>query len=123
MEVLLFPSLSVYECCFSRPRTTTRVPLVSDSATFSAASRQMEQRMNRVSPSTHSFVCLLNERGVEATVKLATAAPLGVNRNSGSPVTLPTTVSSGSLLILFLLLGGHPDLGCPRGQIVVQGAD
>jgi hypothetical protein len=31
-------------------------------------------------------------RGVDATVKFATAAPLGVNRNSGSDVKLPTNV-------------------------------
>src|SRR5690606_39473593 len=31
-------------------------------------------------------------RGVDATVKLATAAPDGVNRSSGSAVRLPTTV-------------------------------
>ncbi|SKU36307.1 Uncharacterised protein [Mycobacteroides abscessus subsp. abscessus] len=31
-------------------------------------------------------------RGVDATVKLATAAPDGVNRSSGSAVKFPTTV-------------------------------
>jgi hypothetical protein len=31
-------------------------------------------------------------RGVDATVKLATAAPDGVNRSSGSAVRFPTTV-------------------------------
>src|SRR3954453_5063533 len=70
----------------------TRVPLVRDSATFSAASRQIEHRRNSVSPSFHSFVWRSNVRGVEATVKLATAAPDGVNRSSGSPVMLPITV-------------------------------
>ena len=34
----------------------TRMPLVRDSATFSAASRQIEQRMNSVSPSFHSLL-------------------------------------------------------------------
>ena len=70
----------------------TRVPLVSDSATFSAASRQIEQRMNSVSPSFHSFDWRSKVRGVEATVKLATAAPEAVNRSSGSAVRFPTTV-------------------------------
>src|SRR6188474_1185007 len=59
---------------------------------FSAASRQTEQRMNRVSPSFHSLDCRSNVRGVEATVKFATAAPEGVNRSSGSAVRLPTMV-------------------------------
>jgi hypothetical protein len=70
----------------------TRVPRWSDSATFSAASRQTEQRMKRVSPSFHSLLWRSNVRGVEATVKFATAAPEGVNRSSGSPVRLPTMV-------------------------------
>src|SRR4051794_29340441 len=70
----------------------TRVPLVSDSAAFPAASRQIEQRRNSVSPSFHSLLWRSNVRGVEATVKLATAAPDGVNRSSGSPVRFPITV-------------------------------
>src|SRR5690606_29078131 len=74
----------------------TRVPLVSDSATFSAASRQIEQRMNRVSPSFHSLLWRSKVRGVDATVKLATAAPEGVKRSSGSPVRFPITVMTVS---------------------------
>ena len=74
----------------------TRMPRVSDSATFSAACRQTLQRRNSASPSFHSFVCLSKVRGVEATVKFATAAPLGVNRSSGSAVRLPTTVMTVS---------------------------
>ena len=70
----------------------TRVPLVSDSATFSAASRQIEQRMNRVSPSFHSPAWRSKVRGVEATVKEATAAPEGVKRISGSAVRFPMMV-------------------------------
>ena len=65
----------------------TRVPLVSDSATFSAASRQLEQGMNRVSPSFHLPVWRSKVRGVEATVKEATAAPEDVKRSSGSAVS------------------------------------
>src|SRR6187200_200958 len=68
------------------------MPRWSDSATFSAACRQMEQRRNIASPSTHSLVFLSKLRGVEATEKLATAAPEGVKRSSGSSVRLPTTV-------------------------------
>ena len=68
------------------------MPLVSDSATFSAAWRHTEQLRNSASPSFHSLVCLSNVRGVEATVKFATAAPEGVKRSSGSAVRLPTTV-------------------------------
>src|SRR3954451_20595550 len=68
------------------------MPRWSDSATFSAACRQMEQRRNIASPSTHSLEFLSKLRGVEATVKLTTAAPEGVKRSSGSSVRLPTTV-------------------------------
>jgi hypothetical protein len=74
----------------------TRMPFVSDSATFSAASRQIEQRMNRVSPSFHSLAWRSKVRGVDATVKLATAAPDGVKRSSGSAVRFPTTVMTVS---------------------------
>src|SRR4029450_5286272 len=74
----------------------TRVPRLSDSATFSAASRQTEQRMNRVSPSFHSLLWRSKARGVDATVKVATAAPDGVNRSSGSPVMLPMMVMTVS---------------------------
>ncbi len=70
----------------------TLAPLVRDSATFSAAWRQMLQRRNSASPSFHSPVWRSKVRGVDATVKFATAAPEGVNRNSGSAVRLPTTV-------------------------------
>ena len=75
-----------------RPCAMTRVPLVRDSATFSAASRQIEQRMNSVSPSCHSLACRLKVRGVEAIVKDATAAPEGVKRISGSAVRFPMIV-------------------------------
>ncbi len=92
MTVRFSPSFVSYERDFSRPVTITRVPRWSDSATFSAASRQMEQRMKRVSPSFHSLDCRSNVRGVDATVKFATAAPEGVNRSSGSAVRLPTMV-------------------------------
>jgi hypothetical protein len=51
------PSFVSYVRLRSRPLTMTRVPRVRDSATFSAASRQTEQRMKRVSPSFHSFDC------------------------------------------------------------------
>ena len=70
----------------------TRMPRCSDSAAFSAACRHTEQLRNSASPSFHSLVCRSNVRGVDATVKLATAAPDGVKRSSGSAVRLPTTV-------------------------------
>ena len=92
MTVRFSPSLVSYERDFSRPVAMTRVPRWSDSAMFSAASRQIEQRMKRVSPSFHSLDCRSNVRGVDATVKFATAAPEGVNRSSGSAVRLPTMV-------------------------------
>src|SRR5690606_4536651 len=70
----------------------TRMPLVRVSATFSAACRHRLQRRNSASPSFHSLVERSKNRGVDATVKFATAAPDGVNRSSGSAVRLPTTV-------------------------------
>src|SRR5690606_36906941 len=72
------------------------MPRVSDSATFSAAWRQTLQRRNRASPSFHSPVWRSKVRGVDATVKLATAAPDGVKRSSGSAVRLPITVMTVS---------------------------
>src|SRR5687768_12864902 len=74
----------------------TRIPFWSDSATFSAACRQTAQLMNMASPSRHSLLCRSKVRGVDATVKLATAAPDGVKRSSGSAVRLPTTVMTVS---------------------------
>src|SRR4051812_27373091 len=74
----------------------TREPRVSDSATFSPACRHTLQRRNSASPSFHSWDWRSKVRGVEATVKLATAAPLGVKRSSGSAVRLPTTVMTVS---------------------------
>ena len=72
------------------------MPRCSDSATFSAASRHTEQRMNSVSPSFHSFALTVELRGVDATVKFATAAPDGVKRSSGSLVRLPMIVMTVS---------------------------
>ena len=73
--------------------TITRVPRVRDSATFSAYCRHTLQRMKTGSPSFHSLVVLSRKRELDATVKDATAAPLGVNRSSGSLVMLPTIVT------------------------------
>jgi hypothetical protein len=56
--------------------------------------------MKSVSPSFHSFDWRSNVRGVDATVKFATAAPDGVNLNSGHPVRLPTMVTTGSPAII-----------------------
>jgi len=56
------------------------VPLLTESATFSANSRHTVQRMNSASPSSHAFVCRLKLRGVEATVKLHTRHGLGVSQ-------------------------------------------
>src|SRR5215217_4636763 len=74
----------------------TLIPFCSDSATFSAACRHTAQFRNIASPSRHSLVWRSNVRGVDATVKLATAAPEGVKRSSGSAVRLPTTVMTVS---------------------------
>src|ERR1700761_3488633 len=52
----------------------------------------MLQRRNSASPSFHSPDWRSNVRGVDATVKLATAAPDGVKRSSGSAVRVPIRV-------------------------------
>src|SRR5581483_10558069 len=75
-----------------RPVVITRWPLVRDSATCSARSRQTEARRNSASPSFHVPLFLSYTRGVEATVKDATAVPVLVKRSSGSAVRLPTMV-------------------------------
>src|SRR3954454_6411667 len=100
----------------------TRMPRCSDSATFSAACRQMLQRMNSASPSFHSLVCLSRKRGVEATVKFATAAPLGVNRSSGSSVRLPTRVMlvSPAAMPGLLLRVRSDELGPQHGLVDVE---
>src|SRR3954470_9649767 len=74
----------------------TRIPFCNDSATFSAACRQTAQLRNIASPSFHSPDWRSKVRGVEATVKLATGAPEGVKRSSGSAVRLPTRVMTVS---------------------------
>ena len=82
------------------------MPRWHDSATFSAASRHTEQRMNSVSPSFHSLLWRSNCRGVEATVKFATAAPDGVKRSSGSAVRLPMIVMTVSPAMDQSFVGG-----------------
>ena len=66
---------------------TTRMPFVTDSATFSAKSRQ------HVTSKKESFSSQFLDFMFQATPKLQTGAPPGVNRSSGSRVTLPTTVT------------------------------
>src|SRR5690625_3484733 len=114
MVVRLLPSRSVKERCLRRHCAITRVPFSSDSATFSAASRQIEQRRNRASPSFHSFAWRSNMRGVDAMVNDATAIPDCVKRSSGSAVRLPITVMTVSfamgapvLLVCGVVQVGH----------------
>src|SRR6476469_2461689 len=98
----------------------TRDPRVRVSATFSAGCRQSEQRRNRASPSFHSPVFLSNERGVLATVKFATAAPVVVNLISGSAVRLPMTVMVVSpAMVVGVLSGCGAGVGVwvPVGQV------
>ena len=86
------PSLVSYDRCRNRPDTITRIPRVSDSATFSAACRHTLQVRNKLSPSFHSPVWLSLNRGVDATRNFATGCPDGVNRSSGSSTRLPAIV-------------------------------
>src|SRR5664279_5126072 len=122
MTVRFSPSFVSKERCLSRPDTITRDPRVSDSATFSAGCRQMLQRRNSASPSFHSPDARSKVRGVDATVKFATAAPDAVKRSSGSAVRLPITVMMVSpAMSAFPLLGvGSGDLGAEHGLVQVQ---
>ena len=69
----------------------------------SAGSRHAVQRRNSASPSRHSPDWRWNVRGVEATVKLATATPFGVKRSSGSAVRFPTMVAIVSFAMVIVL--------------------
>src|SRR5699024_1089687 len=113
MLVRLLPSRSVNDRCTSRPCAITREPFSSDSATFSAASRQIVERRNSASPSTHSLRCLSKVRGVDAMVKFATATPDWVHLSSGSATRFPTMVITVSLAtdVLPLGLDGSADMG------------
>src|SRR4029079_14111918 len=86
------PSLVSYDRCRNRPDTITRIPRVSDSATFSAACRHTLQVRNKLSPSFQSPVELSRNLGVDATRNRATGCPDGVNRSSGSSTRLPAIV-------------------------------
>src|ERR1700712_908297 len=101
------------------------MPRVSDSATFSAAWRQIEQRRNSASPSFHSFVVRSIVRGGDATVNDATAAPDGVKRSSGSAVRLPTTVMtvSPATSALFRAQNLGPQDGLVQVQLAVEFED
>src|SRR6266511_4011849 len=69
----LSPSGVSQERVRSRPTTMARVPLVSDSAAFSASCRQTLTRKNEVSPSFQESPS--RTRAVTASRKLATAVP------------------------------------------------
>src|SRR5690625_3494839 len=118
------PSRVSKERCTRRPCAITRIPLVMDSATFSAASRQMEQRRKRVSPSVHWLCCRSKRRGVDAIVKLATAAPEGVNLSSGSAVRFPITVITVSPAMTLLkprsARVGSDQLGADDGLVQAE---
>src|SRR5690606_34927412 len=121
MTVRFSPSLVSKDRCLSRPVTTTRLPRVSDAATLSAAWRPMLQRSTSASPSFHSPLARSKVRGVDATVKFATAAPEAVKRSSGSAVRLPTTVMMVSPAMSDSLLGVRADdLGAQNGLVEVE---
>src|SRR5688500_16044367 len=65
------------------------MPLVTDSATFSASWRQ-QVTSKKLTCSSDSLVWRLVVRWFHANPNVATAAPPGVKRSSGSRVTLPT---------------------------------
>src|SRR5690348_737828 len=117
------PSLVSYDRCRSRPETITRMPRVSDSATFSAACRHTLQVRNRLSPSFHSLVFLSRNLGVEATRNRATGWPAGVKRSSGSSTRLPAIViwvSPAAMGVLRSVVLGPGDLGPQNGLVQVE---
>jgi integrase len=81
------PSSAVQVRCWSRPTTTTRLPLLSESATCSAWSRHTITVKNDAS-------CSL--RPETATRNMARAMPPSVCRNSGSSVRLPAKLTLAS---------------------------
>src|SRR5690242_3630986 len=98
------------------------MPFWRDSATFSAACRHTEQDRNSASPSFHSLLCRSKVRGVDAIRKLATAAPDGVKRSSGSSTRLPTTVMTVSpAMWVSLILPELDGRGC--GSVSVGSDD
>jgi hypothetical protein len=78
----------------------------------SAGCRHRVQRRNNASPSFHSPLARSKIRGVEATVKSATATPDAVKRGSGSAVRFPTQSDSGiSGHAVLLRVGDRVSLG------------
>src|SRR3954447_23197407 len=98
------------------------MPRWSDSATFSAACRQTLHERKRLSPSFHSLVCLSRYRGVDAMRNFATAAPLGVNRSSGSSTRLPINVMlvSPAAMVRLLLRVRSDELGAQHCLVEVE---
>src|SRR5215211_7543612 len=102
----------------SRPMTTARSPLDSDSATCSASCRHTFTRKNEVSPSRQ--LSPSRTRAVTARRKLATRLPLGVCLSSGSSVRFPVMVTWVSaiadallgLVVLAVARGGGPVDDC-----------
>jgi hypothetical protein len=84
------PSGVSHEFVRSLPTTTTRMPEVSDSATFSARERHAVTLKNEVSASRHWPVASSLIRRLTATPSFTSAAPFGVYLSSGSRVRLPT---------------------------------
>jgi hypothetical protein len=103
------PSSAVHAHCWSRPRTTTRLPLHRDSAACSAWSRQTITVKNDGSCS---------RRPDTATRNLVRAIPPSVERTSGSSVRLPAKLTLASVMVLPPVAwpGGLP---CPwnRGTV------
>src|SRR5919106_4949102 len=86
------PSWSVQVRCLGRPTTITRAPLVRVSTALVAWSRQTTMVWKLVSPWVQ-LPSSCRVRGVTARRRLATSRPVGVERNSGSAVRLPTRVT------------------------------
>ena len=95
------------------------MPLVRDSATFSAASRHTDARRNRVSPSFHSLLWRSNARGVDATA-VASQATVGGGGAPGVPLD-SAAVSLPERYATLLRAGRPPVLGrVERGRCLLD---
>ena len=87
----------------SDPGSRTRVPLVRDSAVFSAMSPHTAHRKNVDSPFSYCPVARFLLNAFTATVNEVTGLPDATYRSSGSPVRFPENVTLGSPAIHFFL--------------------
>ena len=104
------PSSAVHVRCWSRPTTTTRLPLARDCAACSAWSRHTTTVKKDASWS---------RRPETATRNTARAMPPSVRRSSGSSVRWPAKLTAASVMVLPISVTWPGGLPCPwtRGTV------